>query len=181
MVNVSISRRYARALVDVASESSKLDAIADQLSTVTRAMDQQPDFADVLLNPAFTRAQRMALVDGLVKSAGGMEPAVANLLRLLVERSRLQFLPDIARLYRDMVDSRMGRLRGRVTTPKPIAGDTVQRIEQALEKVTQRDVVLEAKVDPSLLGGVSAQVGSTVYDFSLKAQLEELRRSLLER
>lgn len=175
MLNVSIARRYARALLEVAAETGTLDVVAQQLDAVAAAMKQSPELSDVLLNPAYSRAQREGVVAHLVK---GVTPALANTMRLLVERNRLQSLPDIARLFRDMADVRSGRVRGKVTSAVPLAADTVKKLEQSLEKLTQRNVVLDTQVDPSLLGGVSAQVGSVLYDGSLKRQLEELRREL---
>lgn len=178
MVNVSISRRYARALLDIASEAGKADVVAEQLSAFARLFQQSPELSDVLLNPAYSPAQRLSVVEALMKALGHMEPALANTLRLLVERNRMGFLPDIERLYRDMVDAQAGRVRGHVTSAAPLAPEALESVRTALQQLTQRNVVLEPRVDPSLLGGVSAQVGSVLYDGSLRTQLEQMRREL---
>jgi F-type H+-transporting ATPase subunit delta len=181
MRNVSIARRYARALLEVASERGSVDRVTDQLTGFARAVQQNPDVADVLANPAFTRAQRMAVMDGLVRVAGDVDPSVVNLLRLLVDRSRFAYLSDIARVYRDLADAMAGRVRGKVTSARPLDGQVLSRLEQSLERLLQRDVVLDAQVNPKLIGGVAAQVGSVLYDGSLRTQLEELRRTLRTR
>ncbi len=80
-----------------------------------------------------------------------------------------------------MADARSGRVRGKVTSAVPLAAEAVANLTRSLEQITQRAVVLETAVDPSLLGGVSAQVGSVVYDGSLKTQLEDMRRQLKQR
>ena len=178
MVNVSIARRYARALLDVAAEGQRIDAVAEQLNAFVAGLEKSPELADVLLNPAYTRAQRMQVVEAMMQLLGTAEPVLANTLRLLVERNRLTYLPDIARVYRDMADARAGRARGVVTSAAPLAPEALQDLANNLQQLTQRNVVLETRVDPSLLGGVSAQVGSVLYDGSVRTQLEQMRRSL---
>lgn len=179
MVNVSIARRYARALLDVASEAGRVDAVAEQLTAFARAFAKSPELTDVLLNPAYTRTQRSQVVEGVMKALpGGPDPLLASTLRLLVDRNRLGYLADIARLFGDMADARAGRVRGHVTTAAPLTSDALAGIQKQLQQLTQRNVILETRVDPSLLGGVSAQVGSILYDGSLRTQLEEMRREL---
>jgi len=181
MQNLSIARRYARALIDVAAEAGALDPVASQLDTLSTLMGDSAELRDVLLNPAYSREQRGAVLGGLLKLIPKLEPSVNSLVQLLLDRQKFAALPEIARLYRDMADARAGRVRGKVTSASPLAADALRNVEQALEKLVQRDVVLEAKVDPALLGGVSAQVGSIVYDGSLRTQLEDLRRTLKAR
>lgn len=181
MRNLSIARRYARALVDVTAEAGSFDRVLDQMETFARLLQDNAELRDVLMNPAYTRAQQTAVVDGLIRSSGNLDPQLVNLLRLLVDRNRISYLPDIARIFRELADARAGRIRGKVTSAVPLQADAVKRIEQALERLVQRDVILETKVDPALLGGVSAQVGSFVYDGSLRSQLSELRRTLQAR
>ncbi|WP_224362680.1 ATP synthase F1 subunit delta [Hyalangium versicolor] len=178
MVNVSIARRYARALLDVAAEANRTDAVADQLASFVRAFEQSRELSDVLLNPAYTRGQRSQVVEALMKVMGTVEPALANTLRLLVDRNRLIYVPDIARVFRDMADARAGRVRGQVTSATKLAPDALDQLRKSLQQLTQRDVILESREDPSLLGGVSAQVGSVLYDGSLRTQLEQMRRQL---
>lgn len=178
MANISIARRYARALIDVAHEARKLDRIGEQLSTFVRTLEQNRDLNDVMVNPAYNRAQRGAVAEAVMKAYGGFEPELANFLRLIIDRNRTLFLPDIARIYVDLADARAGRVRGSVTSAVPLPADAVAKIAGILESLTQRKVVLQPKVDPSILGGVSTQVGSMVYDGSLRTQLEELRRQL---
>lgn len=181
MVNVSIARRYARALLEVASESSRADAVGDQLSALVGALNQSRELADILFNPAFSREQRTRVVEALMAALGKAEPVLANTLRLLVDRNRLDFLPDIARLYRDMADDKAGRVRGRVTSATELSTEARQSLQQTLQQLTGRNVILETQVDPQVLGGVAAQVGSLLYDGTLRTQLEQMRRQLKQR
>lgn len=178
MVNVSIARRYARALIDVALEAGALDPLANQLEALNAAFTASEELGDLLRNPAFTRAQRRAVLDGVLASLGSPRPELVNLVHLLIDRDRTPFLPDIARLFRSLADAHAGRVRGEVTSAVPLTPEVLARLRETLGKVTHKEVVLEPRVDPSLLGGLSAQVGSLRYDGSLKTQLRLMRRSL---
>jgi F-type H+-transporting ATPase subunit delta len=178
MVNVSIARRYARALLDVAAEANRTDAVADQLAAFVKVLEQSSELSDVLHNPAYTRGERHQVVESLIKMMGSVEPTLANTLRLLVDRNRLIYLPDIARVYRDMADARAGRVRGHVTSATKLTPDALEMLRKNLQQITQRDVILEPREDPKLLGGVSAQVGSVLFDGSVRTQLEQMRRAL---
>jgi len=179
MVNVSIARRYARALLDVASEAGRTDAVAEQLTAFAGVFAKNPELTDVLLNPIYSRTQRRQVVEGVMKALPrGVDPILDSTLHLLVDRNRLNYLTDIARLFGDMADARAGRVRGHVTTAAPLSADALARLQQSLQQLTQRNVILETRVDTALLGGVSAQVGSILYDGSLRTQLEQMRRDL---
>lgn len=178
MANVSVARRYARALIDVATEANGLDRIGEQLGRLAQLIQKNPELADMLANPAYTRAQRRAVMDQVMAASQINDPAVVNLVHLLNDRDRTPSLPDIERIYRTMADLRAGRVRGSVTSAVPLPADALRKLEGALKTITQQNVTLESKVDPSLLGGVTAKVGSVVYDGSLRSQLEEMRRAL---
>src|SRR6218665_1413816 len=100
MVNVSIARRYARALLDVATEAGRADAVSEQLSTFASSLADNHELSDVLLNPAFSTSQRSRVVEGLIQASGALEPVLANTLRLLVDRNRLAHLPGRPRTQR---------------------------------------------------------------------------------
>jgi F-type H+-transporting ATPase subunit delta len=121
MVNVSIARRYARALLDVTAESQRTDAVATQLDSLVKAFERSPELSDVLLNPAYSRAQRAQVVESLIQLAGNLDPILSNTLRLLVERNRLIYLPDVARAFREMADARAGRHAGAAAQEPPAA------------------------------------------------------------
>ena len=178
MVNVSVARRYARALLDVSTEAHATDQIAEQLAALSSAVSGSADLRDLLANPAYTRANRRAVLESVASALGANHPALHNLLLLLIDRDRTPYLPDITRIFRSLADARAGRVRGQVTSAVPLPSDALTKLAKALEQVTQRKVVLETKVDPSLIGGVAAQVGSVLYDGSIRTQLEEMRRQL---
>ena len=176
MVNVSIARRYARALLEAAGADA--DQVLNQVESFVALLESSPELKDVVDNPAYTRAQKMKVVEALVQANGATNAQLINALKLMVDRGRLAFLPDIARLYRDLVDVKVGRVRGRITSAVPLAPDALAKLSAALKVITQKEILLDSKVDPRILGGVTAQVGSTVFDGSIRSQLDALGRSL---
>jgi F-type H+-transporting ATPase subunit delta len=177
MVNVSVARRYARALLE-ASAPGALVTIADQLSALADLVASNPALADVIHNPAYSRAQRHGVAEGLIQIFKPESATLPNFLRLLVDRHRLALLPDISRLFRDMADEKAGRIRGMVVSAIPLDPQSIRQLEQMLSQVVQKQVVLETRVDREVLGGVSTQVGSVVYDGTLRTQLDDLKRAL---
>ncbi|MBS1152581.1 MAG: synthase subunit delta [Myxococcaceae bacterium] len=175
MVNVSIARRYARALLEASGAAA--DQVLAELQGFVLTLESSSELKDVISNPAYSRAQRQAILEGLL-AARPLNVALANTLRLLNDRNRLSHVGDIARVYRDLVDVRMGRVRGKVTSATALDAGQLKALEDSLQKLTQRDVLLETTVDKQLLGGLTAQVGSVVYDGSLRNQLQQLAREL---
>lgn len=179
MSNVPVARRYARALLDAAG--AEADQVLTQIETLNSFFEGNQELFMALASPTLTKTQRMNLTNAVITNAPGMSPMLANLLKLLTDRSRFASLSFIARQFRDMVDSRMGRVRGRVTSAAKLGDAQVAGLKKQLEALTQRSVVLETSVDPSLLGGVVATVGSHQYDASIRSQLNELSRTLSAR
>jgi len=177
MVNVSVARRYARALLEASAPDAAV-GIAEQLSALATLVTSNAALADVAQNPAYSRAQRHAVVEGLIKLLEPKSPTLPNFLRILVDRHRLRILPDIARLFRDMADERAGRVRGMVVSAVPMEPETIRQLEATLSRVVQKQVVLDTHVDREVLGGVSTQVGSVVFDGTLRTQLDDLKRAL---
>lgn len=176
MVNVSIARRYARALLGAAGSAA--DQVLGQLEAFVAVLEGSPELEDVVENPAYTRSQKMKVVEALLGMNGTANLQLANALRLMVDRGRLSSLPDVARLYRDLVDQKLGRVRGTITSAVTLSPEVLARLSEKLKAITQREILLQAKVDPRVLGGVTAQVGSVVYDGSLRSQLDAMERGL---
>jgi F-type H+-transporting ATPase subunit delta len=177
MITGSIARRYAKALFSLAVEKNCVEAWAESLNALARAVEAAPDLRDVLQNPAYLREQRLAVVQRL---AGAMRLAEepANLLFLLGDRNRLAALRDVVAAFGELADLELGRLRARVTSAVPLDDASAAAIGERLSASTKKQVIVERAVDPAILGGVVAQVGSLVYDGSLRSQLEDLRKSL---
>jgi F-type H+-transporting ATPase subunit delta len=177
VISSSVSRRYARALMTLGLEDGRFEAYAEELARVEAAFGASAELRDLWLNPAHPREQRLKAVDLLEKPLG-LSPHVANTLRLVVERSRAAELPNLVRAFSELVDAQVGRVRAVVTSAAPMPAEVTGRLGGVLAQLTNKRIVLETKVDPGLIGGLTAQVGSMVYDGSLRTQLENLRETL---
>lgn len=177
MIMGSIPRRYAKALFSLAVEKGRVEAWSESLLALGQAVEAAPELRDVLENPAYAREQKRAVVQQLAALVK-LDEEPANLLFLLGDRSRLSSLKDVVAAFRELADQELGRLRARVTSAVPLDEAAVAAIAASLSASTQKQVLVERAVDPAILGGVVAQVGSLVYDGSLRTQLEDLRQSL---
>jgi F-type H+-transporting ATPase subunit delta len=178
-VIASVSRRYAKALLALALETGEHEKLAESLDAVVRAIATSGEARTLAQNPGYTQKQRQQLVDVLAQRLA-LPGTLVSFLRLLVDRHRLVDLPDIARSYRDLVDAQVGRVRGTVTSAQPLPPKELEQVRQALANTTRKSLVLDSRTDPAILGGLVAQVGPTVWDGSLKTQLERLRKELKE-
>jgi F-type H+-transporting ATPase subunit delta len=172
------ANRYARALFDVAvKERVDLATIERQLGSFADLFARYPDVAQVLLNPAVPAPRKRAAVAEIAARAR-LEPVVGKLVVLLAERDRLVLLPDLLAAYRARMLEHQRIVRAEVTTAAPLAAERTEAIERKLAQVTGRTVRLSTKVDPALIGGVVARIGSTVYDASITGQLQKLKQEL---
>jgi F-type H+-transporting ATPase subunit delta len=180
VTNRTAAARYARALLEVAvKEKADLDLIDRELTAFAELIRQNPALQTALHNPAVAAPKKRAAIVELSKRAGH-SPIVAKLLALLGERDRLILLDDIVGAYRERLLDYKNIVRAEITTAAPLADGRAKLIEASLSKATGRSVALETKVDPNIVGGMIAKVGSTVYDGSVTRQLAKIKERLAE-
>jgi len=178
MTNKTAAIRYARALFDVArQERADLDHIEQELGGFVALFEQHSNLKKILLNPAIPVTRKRATMLELTARAAS-SPVVAKLLALLAERDRLILLPDLLASYRERVLDYRQIVRAEVTTAAPIADDKADAIARRLASATGRKVALKTSVDPAIIGGLVARIGSIVYDASITRQLEKMRQRL---
>src|SRR5512137_1711081 len=177
MIVGSIARRYAKALFSLADEQDQVEHWSTGLDALGKALASSPELRATLESPILEKEQRRGVVAALCKSLG-LPETPSSFLLLLSDRSRLAYLPAIIQDFRDLADARLGRVRAKVTSAVPLSPGEAQRIAEKLAQAEKAQVIVETAVDAALLGGVVAQVGSMVYDGSVRSQLEELRRAM---
>ena len=170
--------RYAKALLDVLFPS-KAELGREQLHRFFSVLSEQSNARVVLENPTVSVERRKELLNQIGEVLA-LEPQIRNFLALLIERNRLDLLEEILSTYESLLDDRLGVIRARVTTALEL--DSRQRDEVAarLQTLTGKKVRMEVSVDSSLIGGLVAQVGSTIYDGSIRQQLQTFKNSLIE-
>ena len=178
MIAGSIGRRYAKALLSIGVATHSFDALGRELDRAAETIASSPELKNALENPVFPLSQRHRVLEDVARRLA-LSASIKNLLLILLDRGRIASLPDIARAHRELVDEQAGRARAIITSAAPLDPNIEARLRGALEKQTGKTVLLDKKVDPSLIGGVVAQVGDLVFDGSVKHQLEQLRTELL--
>jgi F-type H+-transporting ATPase subunit delta len=173
----SVARRYAKALFGLAVESGRVEPWSEALGSLAKVLHDAPEVAEKLGDPVLTRDERRAIVQQLAE-AMKLEREPSNLLLLLADRNRLNRLGEVLRVFGELADVHLGRLRARLTSAVPLDPGALEALAERFSQVTRANVLLERHVEPALLGGVVAQVGSLVYDGSVRTQLEDLKRSL---
>src|SRR5262245_58023971 len=178
MTNRTAASRYARALFDVAiAEKATLEARESELASFVDLFRENPAVAQVLLNPAVPAPRKRAALAEVTRRAK-LSTVVGKLLVLLAERDRLILLPDLLAAYRSTLLDPRKVIRAEITTASPLGAERLTAIERSLSSATGRTVTVSARVDPSLIGGLVARVGSTVYDASVTHQLAKMKERL---
>jgi F-type H+-transporting ATPase subunit delta len=173
----SLTKRYAKALVEVAAASRELEAVRQDLRALADLLTEHRDLRQFLANPTVSRRDTAEVIRD-IGAAMRLTPLTATFLQIVLEGGRLAGLAGILRAYERLMDERLGRVKAVVTSAAPLEAEAQDRLRRRLGEVTGKDVYLELRQDPTLLGGVVSQVGSRVYDGSLKMQLARLRDEL---
>lgn len=179
MKDRKLALRYARALLAALPSGSDSAAVDGFLGALGEALAATPELHDALLNPAVPRTARKQILHGLAQGRG-LPPQVGHFLSVILDNGRVRSLPAIAAAFREVRESAAGVVPATLTTAAPLSADLERRAAAALERLTGRKVRLETKVDPSLIGGAVTQIGSTLYDGSLRTHLIRLRRNMTQ-
>jgi len=172
----SIAKRYASALLQVAMSQGKVDEFEQQLQTIASTFSQHPVLQTAMASPVVSHSQKKALFAALAPKMN-ISPFVGNLIRVLIDNERIPELSLINLIFRDLADEQKGRVRVEVTSAVPLNGNET-KLKSILETSLKQQVLLEAKVDPNLLGGLVVRVQDRFFDASLKGELDRLKESL---
>lgn len=175
-----VDLRYARALAQVVQEQ-KLDvnAVQAQLSDFAGLVEGNRDLREVLQNPSIPEQQKLNLLDSLAGRLGMSKP-VRNLLAVMMHNNRLHELGEIVAAYHEIADEETRVAEAEITTARPLDPNSKALLEQQVAKLAGgQQVRASYSEDASLLGGAVVRIGTTVYDGSVRAQLEALKQRLM--
>lgn len=177
MISTILAKRYAKALFAVAREEDKLDAFSDTLQDISSFLSENPDIEAALENPVVPADIKLEVVEEIIK-ASGADDSVANFLRLLTDRGRIQHLAVISDAYQELMDEETGVVRAKVKTAVPLSEEMRARMMEILSEKTGKQVALVTEEDPDIIGGVVAYVGDMVWDGSIRSQLNDFKESI---
>jgi len=177
VTNLTLSRRYAKALLAIGKEDGSYEQYGQELADFVSVLEQNDELFQALTNPIYPALGRGGVLKEILAKSGYNE-AVKRFLLYVQEKGRMGFIAEMGQVYNQMVDEISGLIRATVTSATPLSGEVEERVKATLEKMTGKDILLNKEENPDLIGGLVAQVGDLVLDGSIRTQLEGLKDSL---
>jgi len=177
----AVASRYARALVDVVTEPGSgisADEATEQLQQVMALIEGSQDLRNALLSPAVSPARKRAVVAKLTAPLG-INSKIHNFLYVVIDHRRVHEIPSIVEAFEFFIDEHLGFVRADVASARDLTEAQRAALEVQLTRLAGKTAKVKFQTDPSLVAGVLARIGSTVYDGSVRGQLERLRATLL--
>lgn len=174
-----MSGRYATALFELARDAKSVDAVKADLDKFVAMLADSADLARLVRSPVFSaEIQGKALASVLEKA--GITGITANFLKVLTANRRLFAVGDVVRGFNALVAKFKGEATADVTVAEPLSDKNLDALKTALKSVTGKDVALNVKVDPSIIGGLVVKLGSRMVDSSLRTKLNSIKHSMKE-
>jgi F-type H+-transporting ATPase subunit delta len=175
----AVSSRYARALVEVVLEQNlDADVAREQLNSFAEAVRESVELRRVWESPAVPAEQKRAVLDAVVSQIGAFK-AIRNLMAVVIDHRRIPMLNDIARQFAVELDAQLGFAEAEISSARQLSTEEKRELESQVERLTGKKVRARYASDAGLLGGVMVRVGSTIYDGSIRGQLENMKRELI--
>ncbi len=173
------ARRYAGALADVVEKTRDALNVQAELSQWKAMMEESGDLLSLFRHPAIQYENKAKVLESLIEKARPSKTS-ANFLRVLLRNARLGELGAINKAFAEELDRRSNVVSAFVTSARKLSADEQSALQNNLHKLTGRKVNMELAVDKDIIGGMITRVGSTVYDSSIKTQLEDLKQKLIK-
>ena len=174
----TVARRYATALADVVGKTNETDSIKTELKTWETLINANADLQTAFRNPAIAHSSKEKVLENLIEKTKPTR-TTANFLRVLLRNSRLTEIGEINEKFASVLEERSGVVSAQITSARPLSEAQKAEMNSNLAKLTGKTVNLNFEINESLIGGVVTKLGSTVYDGSVKSQLEELKREMI--
>ena len=176
-IQASLAGRYATALFGLARDEHQIDAVSRSLDSLERALADVPEFAQLVSSPLIGRAAAGKALADLTKPLG-LDQLTANFLGVLAKNGRLGELRAIIRMVRRLAAEHRGVTTAEVTSAHALNDNQVADLKAQLKKRAGREVMIDAKVDPNILGGIVVRLGSRMIDASIRTKLNSLAQAM---
>lgn len=176
MTEGSLTRRYTRAIFQLAREAGQEEKVGQELEQFYLAYERS-DLQPVLINPAFAAEIRKKILKQ-VAEAGQLTALTSHFLLLLLDRDRLPYLAGIVSCYRRLLNEAKGRIEAKVVSASPLESGRLAQLRNRLRAISGKEIVLQQETDPALLGGLMVELEGKIYDGSIRTQLENMRQRI---
>ena len=174
----TVARRYALALADVVTKTNETDSVKTELKSWEQLINANSDLQTAFRSPAISHANKEKVLENLIEKTKPTK-TTANFLRVLLRNSRLTEISEINERFASVLEERSGAITAQVTSARPLSEVEKTELQTNLNKLTGKNVSPNFEIDETIIGGVITRVGSTVYDGSIKTQLENLKEQLI--
>lgn len=174
----TVARRYAAALADVVVNTGEVDAVKSELKTWEDLINANADLQIAFRNPAISQGNKEKVLENLIEKTKPTK-TTANFLRILLRNSRLTEIGQINQKFASVLEERSGTISAQITSARQLSEGERAELRTSLAKLAGKNVNLKFETDESLIGGVITRLGSTVYDGSVKTQLQELKQQMI--
>jgi F-type H+-transporting ATPase subunit delta len=171
--------RYATALFDLALETSTIDQVQSDLTAFIRLVDDSADLSRLVRSPVFTAEEQGRAIESILDKAG-IGGLAAKFLKLVAANRRLFAARDIIRAFNTLVARHKGEVTAQVTVAEKLSDTHLNEIGSALKAVTGKNVQVDVKIDPSIIGGLIVKLGSRMVDDSLRTKLNAIKHAMKE-
>jgi F-type H+-transporting ATPase subunit delta len=174
-----VSGRYATALFELARDEKAVDAVLLDLDKFDSMLSQSADLKRLVRSPVFSADTQLGALTAVLNQAG-ITGISANFLKVLTVNRRLFVVADVIRAFRALVANFKGEAAADVTVAESLSGKNLDALKSALKSVTGKDVTLNVKVDPAIIGGLVVKLGSRMVDSSLRTKLNSIKHAMKE-
>jgi len=173
----TVARRYATALADVVIQQGEAREVQDELLAWGAMLQANANLREVFANPTIALDQKRAVLNKVIEM---MKPrgTTANFLKVLLQNQRLTELGEINRKFAQILDERAGMVAATVTTARAVPQDAQAKLHDTLATLTGKKVRIDFATDPEIIGGLVTRIGSTVYDGSVRSQLQQIKERM---
>ncbi len=172
----SVSEVYAQAIFELAKESSLLEQVGEDLAGISQCIDADKEFAEFLATPSVSVDEKNKVLDRLF--GGKVEALTLDLLKVLTTRERLEAIRQISKEYNTLLDFRVGRAYGTITTAVELSADDFEALRKSICENLGKELILDCKVDPDIIAGMKLKIGNSILDGSVRNILSQIAEKM---
>lgn len=176
---LAIALKYAKGLFIAAKELNKVEEFGRELEELMQVLKANPEVLQVFQSPVYPPDIKMEILQEVVRYYK-VSPELERFLALLIERRRIQYIEEIVLMYQSLLDEELGVARGEVISAISLSEEEKRGLEEALKELLKKQVILDVRVNPEIIGGVVVKIGDYIWDGSLKRQLEKFKEIIIK-
>ena len=177
MIGSRVTRRYAKALFELAKEQHLLEQVESDMVGIRTTIEESPELSGLLQSPVIQTREKGRVLAALFKDK--IQRLSSDFLNLLLDKNREELLPDIITYFLKYIDESKGILRGELRAAYPLSDEQKNALKDQLDRITGKNVVFREEIDSTLIGGFVVRMEDTVIDVSIKNQLNKMRDTLI--